>query len=210
MKTLEEKKNAVLDAMDKINIHEVTILTGDNASGKSLLRKLLWSRLLEQLPDRDPKKLIIDMSMERRTGSYASLGALSGMFRDNDVTATSCNSIHFIKMITNYQNEKEKDKRYLVFDEPEVGCGEEVQLGLALWINKMREYIVTNTLGLLIITHSRHIVKNVNCDNFINIEGKTKDEWLNREIVPKDPEELYKEADEFFLYLRDCLKSSKV
>ena len=131
------------------------------------------------------------------------------MFRDNDVTATSCNSIQFIKNITNNKCEKEEDKRYLVFDEPEVGCGEEVQLGLALWINKMREYIDKYTLGLLIITHSRHIVKNVECDNFINLEGKTKDEWLNREIVPKDPEELYKEGDEFFLYLRDCLKTVK-
>ena len=37
--------------------------------------------------------------------------------------------------------------------------------------------------GCLIICHSRLIAKNVIHDNFINMEGMSEDEWLNR--IPK-------------------------
>lgn len=208
MRTNEDKYEAIADVLDKIKINKITILTGDNASGKSLVRKLLWKYICEQTNDnRKPAQAIIDMSMERRTGSYPGLGALSGMFRDDGWIATSVSSIRFLENITHYTEEEQINKRYLVFDEPEVGCGEEVQLGIANWINSKKEYIAKYTLGLLIITHSRHIVKNVDADEFVNMEGRNKEEWLNREIVAKDPIELEAEADSFFEFLRDKLKS---
>lgn len=210
MRTNEEKYEAICNFLDNVKINKITVLTGDNASGKSLIRKLLWQSVCEQTnDDRKPAQAIVDMSMERRTGSYASLGALSGIFRDDSWVATSVASIRFIENITHYTEEKQINKRYLVFDEPEVGCGEEVQLGIANFINSKKEYFEKYTLGVLIITHSKHIVKNIECDEFFNLEGKTKEEWLNREIVAKDPIELEKEADSFFIFLRDKLTSAK-
>ena len=217
MRTLEEKYDAIKAALDKIELNKIIVLTGDNASGKSLLRKVLWATLEQMVNDgRDPRKYIWETSMERRTSQISALGALSGVFRDNDVTATSANSIRNIVNLTecingeraerdfNYQLREQK--QFLVFDEPEVGCGEEVQLGMAEYINKNAEYFRTNALGLLIITHSRHIVKNVNSDLFINMEGRTKEEWLNRELVPKDIIELEKENNDFFVFIRDHLQ----
>jgi hypothetical protein len=38
------------------------------------------------------------------------------------------------------------------------------------------------------------------------MEGRTKEEWLNRELVPKDIIELEKENNDFFVFIRDHLQ----
>lgn len=58
----------------------------------------------------------------------------------------------------------------------------------------------------MVITHSRHVVNTLNHDNFMNIEGMTEEEWVNREIVPIDPEDLGKWATELFKTIRDRSK----
>lgn len=67
---------------------------------------------------------------------------------------------------------------------------EESQYGIALYINSKLDEYRKNNRGLLIITHSKWLVRTINADKFINIEGMTKDEWLNREIIPTDFETL--------------------
>lgn len=56
------------------------------------------------------------------------------------------------------------------------------------------------------ITHSRTLVANVESDCFINIEGLTKDEWLNRVIIPTDFETVREDALALFEALAKRLK----
>ena len=83
---------------------------------------------------------------------------------------------------------------------------EESQLGLANYLNKIKDDTLSRNYGLLVITHSRTIVANVESDYFINIEGLTKDEWLNRVIIPTDFEIVKEDAFSLFKALAKRLK----
>jgi energy-coupling factor transporter ATP-binding protein EcfA2 len=183
----------------KIAPDKVTILTGKNASGKSLVRKLLQQNLSEAL---DKKKVFIPhASQEIRTRSNPGMGALSSMSHDLEWLATSQNTLHTIDMVF-----KSENPDLIVIDEPEIGLGEELQLGMASYLN---EKIKDAKCGVLIITHSKHIVKNLVHDNFVNLEGMDEQQWLNREIKPVSIEEFKEYADGLFRAIRDRINSNK-
>lgn len=194
----DEHINSLVDICDSIDETKITVLTGFNATGKSLIRKLLKSTFSEKLND---KKIIIPhSSQELRTSNVASLGALSSIANDVDWLSTSQQSISLIKKMINYDN------FYVVIDEPEIGCSEELQLGIADYFNKNFD---REKKGCLIITHSKIIVKNIVSDVFINIEKQTKNEWLNREINMVSLDDFIKFSDEMFINIRNRLNNNK-
>lgn len=190
----EQHINSLVDICYSIDETKVTILTGFNATGKSLIRKLLKSTFSEKLNDN--KIIIPHSSQELRTSNVASLGALSSMANDVDWLSTSQQSISLIKRMINYDN------FYVVIDEPEIGCSEELQLGIADYFNKNFD---REKKGCLIITHSKIIVKNIDSDVFINIEKLTKDEWLNREIEMVNLDDFKIFSNKMFTTVRDRL-----
>ena len=103
----------------------------------------------------------------------------------------------------------DNDKRFIVLDEPEIGASKEVQKAFAKYINNFYEEIHDNNkcYGLLVITHSDEIIKNLKCDNFLNIQGLTKEEYLNREIKDIDLEEIEKFSLDLFCGIRDRNKT---
>ena len=106
----QEAYENILDALDQIKTGHVTILTGDNGTGKSLIRKVLCSSLRNQ--ENDDTIKIADISMEKRTGLHAGLGGGGVFFRDVEWVATSDNSLSFLYSLFN----SAKD-RYLVLDD---------------------------------------------------------------------------------------------
>lgn len=50
--------------------------------------------------------------------------------------------------------------------------------------------IKDNTLGVLVITHNRNVVERLNHHRFLNLEGLTEGDWLNREIRPVSLDDL--------------------
>ena len=64
-----------------------------------------------------------------------------------------------------------------------------------------------NCYGVLVITHSDRVVRTLKHDAFVNLEGMSEEEWLNREIVPTDFEQLEKESNELFCAIRDRSKA---
>jgi ABC-type Mn2+/Zn2+ transport system ATPase subunit len=199
---IEDHIENLIDIRDRINLNEVTILTGDNATGKSVIRKTLWQHINDLLGIEEQKSFISDISMERRTGLHPELGGGGVLLRDCGWTPTSMETYGFIKGIFNSLN---KDKRFIVLDEPEIGASKEVQKAFAKYINNFYEEIHDNNkcYGLLVITHSDEIIKNLKCDNFLNIQGLTKEEYLNREIKDIDLEELEKFSLDLFCGIRD-------
>ena len=209
MKTIniEEHIDNLIEIRDKIQLNEVTILTGDNATGKSVIRKTLWQHVNDLLGIEEQKSFVSDISMERRTALHPGLGGGGVFLRDCGWTPTSMETYRFIKGIFQILDDDNKkiSKRFIVLDEPEIGASKEVQKAFAKYINNFYEKIHDNNkcYGLLVITHSDEIIKNLKCDNFLNIQGLTKEEYLNREIKDIDLEEIDNFSLELFRGIRD-------
>lgn len=194
----EQHIDSICELADKINLDNITILTGRNAGGKSLVRKLLRQNVMDKTGK--SKVFIPHASQEVRTKSNPEMGGLSSMAHDLEWLATSDNTISTIdKVIVDNAD-------YIIIDEPEIGIGEELQLGLADYINeKLRD----RKCGVLIITHSRTSVKNIKHDNFINLEGMTEDEWLNRTPEKISVEDFKKFSSGLFIAVRDRINTNK-
>ena len=183
----------------------VTILTGRNSGGKSLVRKQLVFALGEFL-DKPYKKLKVPhASMQLRTDSNPSMGALSAMAHDLPWLATSHSTIECIEQI--FKSKENAD--YLIIDEPEIGMGIPLQLGLSDYLNEQIEECKKIGKGILIITHSKTIVENVNHDHFINLEGMDENEWLTQTPQKISLEEFKKFSDELFEAIRDRMNEKK-
>jgi len=208
----QEVKDAydrMVEAYTSIEFNEISLLTGENGSGKSMIRKQLPFLLRDKLELEDTKAtqgMIASTSMDARTGSNAEWGALSGIMRDDEWVATSQSTFSSLKGLFNVIRGEKSKAKYLVIDEFEIGCGEETALALCNYINaNIKDLIETTTLeGAMIITHSRIGAEHLKYDKFVNIEGMNKEEWMNREIVPTDLEKL--DENELFFYIRDNTK----
>ena len=92
---IEDHIDNLIDIRDRIQLNEVTILTGDNATGKSVIRKTLWQHINDLLGIEEQKSFISDISMERRTGLHAGLGGGGVFLRDCGWTPTSMETYNF-------------------------------------------------------------------------------------------------------------------
>lgn len=192
---LEDYIDYLVTIAENIDYTGVTVLTGGNAKGKSLIRKTINSVLMDKLNKR--KVIVPHASQEVRTSSYASLGAMSSFAADMNWLATSYNTINIIQKTLAV-----KGADYFVIDEPEIGLGEELQLGLVDYLNKT---LPTLNTGCLIICHSRLMVKHLKHDNFVNLEGMSENQWVNRIPVKLTLEDFEKESSALFEAVRDRL-----
>lgn len=194
----EQHIDTIGEIADKINLDNITILTGRNAGGKSLIRKILRNNVMTKTGK--SKVFIPHASQELRTKSNPEMGALSGMGQDLEWLATSYNTISTIDQVI------DRDADYIIIDEPEIGIGEELQLGLADYIN---DKLKDRKCGVLIITHSRSSVRNIKHDDFINLEGMSEDEWLNRTAEKISIEEFKEFSNNLFVAVRDRINTNK-
>jgi energy-coupling factor transporter ATP-binding protein EcfA2 len=193
----------IQSAFYSININGITILTGNNGSGKSLIRKqlpFLFKKEYNLSDIKDTKGMIKSTSMDARTTSNPEWGALSSCLHDTEWIATSMNTLSSIKSVLNAC--RDSNAKYVVIDEYEIGCSEETIMALAKFISDSINTLITENIiqGAMIITHSRTGLKQIKYDHFINIEGMTEDEWINREIKPTDLDKLDK--NELFSFIQ--------
>jgi len=201
---IEKHIDRLLEVLESVKVDgSITILTGSNGSGKSLIRKQVMFRVARALK-KDVKSgpLVASTSMELRTGSRPEFGAFSGAGRDNDVSPTSQCTLENIEALIVGEHGK---NRYIVIDESEIGMGEEMVVALVDWLNEELQNIKQKgIIGVMIITHNRYIVQNLKHQQFLNIDGlKTKEEWLNRKIVPIDLKNFNKNSMDLFIAIRD-------
>lgn len=199
----QEAYENILDALDQIKTGQVTILTGDNGTGKSLIRKVLCSSLRNQ--ENDDTIKIADISMEKRTGLHAGLGGGGVFLRDVEWVATSDNSLSFLYSLLNSAK-----NRYLVLDEPELGMSQDLQKSIGIYLSKRIPETMKENRGMLIITHSREFVRSLSVEHvFVNLQKKSEEEWLNESAKEIDLDDFRKKCDALFNLLRDHLKSSR-
>lgn len=195
----DEYLEDLLGILQSIPLNKLVLLTGDNSSGKSLIRKQMGYYIKRLYPDMKYNP-VIATSMEHRTGTFPSLSALSGMFRDMPCEATSMATYSNIKQIFNMASDTTGGKRYFIIDEPEIGLSKECQAGLCNYLKSVIPSVLENTYGIMIITHSELIVNSLKEDaEFIHL-GKEMgvEEWLNRKIEPVDLEKVLSFSDSLY------------
>lgn len=196
MKDWNPHIDRLIKIAESIELGKLTILTGSNGAGKSVIRKLLPTRIQEKLGKDSPERLVSSLSFMSRCSLNSMLGI--NFLRDSEWTSTGDNTVHLLKSIINHED------RFIILDEVELGMGEELQLATANFINSIKDEVLKKSYGLLVITHSRIIAKTLKEDAFFNVDGiKTKEEWINREIVPTDLDQFQKDCDELFIAIRD-------
>jgi predicted ATPase len=200
---------------ESIEPGKVTVLTGSNSSGKSVVRKLLGLRMMEKLGlDNSP---VATISMEKRTNGCSSLmgTGLDNIMSDLPWDSTSNASVHNVISMMNSlvikedKRSRDEKKAFIVIDEIEIGMSREMQVGICNYLNEIFEKYLDNCYGVVVITHSETIVKNLKHDVFLNIDGMTEDEWLNREIVPITPQQISEWSMALFRGIRDRTAENK-
>jgi predicted ATPase len=198
MQNAEDRIARIVDVRDSIDTGKVTILTGGNGSGKSFIRKQM------QLICKEDSIPCWAVSMDQRAGFDSNGTGMMAFSRDCEWLPTSVNTLDRMRDFGTKTR-----GTFGILDEIELGMSEESQYGVALYINKQLEEFRKNNKGLLIITHSKYIARYVDADEFINIEGMTKQEWLDREIVPTDFDSLDRDSSELFRALQDRMESRR-
>jgi hypothetical protein len=195
----EEYVDNLIHITNNIDITKKTLLTGRNAGGKSFIRKMLTSIIHNKYKAESKKALVLQASQELRTKSNPEFGAMSSFAHDLEWLATSDNTLNCLKQIIN-----KKDKAsYIIIDEPEIGLGEELLLGVSQWLNKELKDI---SCGVLITSHSRTFIQwSELTDEWINLEDLTKFEWLYREPEILTVEEFDEFSHNLFEVIRDRL-----
>lgn len=209
VRALDDHIERIIDIADNISPNKLTILTGSNGSGKSFVRKLMNSKMSKKFPNENIRKLVSEISMQKRTDVNNSLmGTGFGfMFFDNPKFPTSISTFNLInKLLCACFGDKE-NKSYIIIDEPEIGMADESQLGIARYLKENLPRILENSLGIMVITHSKVIVNELReCGDFHYIDkDMTVDEWLNREIKPIDLERLREKSVDLMYRLDDWL-----
>lgn len=194
-KNLNKHLDEIILKIKSIDLSKITVLTGSNGSGKSVIRKQISIRVMKELNLKTKS-----ISMDTRTQSNPEFGAFSSIMHDTDWISTSQNTLNLLKGLFN--DCKDGELGYVVLDEFEIGCSEETILALTQLINKLNLNV-----GLLIITHSRVAVNNLQFDEFINMENMSKNEWLNRKLIPTDLETLSK--NELFQVIKNREQENK-
>jgi predicted ATPase len=149
------------------NNPKLVVITGPNASGKSVLRKILTNNY---------KKNLIFLSQEGRCQSGIPRCFIYG---DEQEDSTGFNTIK--SLLTGIKSAK--DGRHLFLDEPEIGCSEEVQAAIGQRIVEELD----NLQMVYIVSHSRILVDRLmrREPSHIRLEDDmTLYEWLNRRIEP--------------------------
>ena len=182
---------------------KLIIITGSNASGKSLLRRVVSNN------GRKNNLLVADLSHERRTTQDITRAFLYG-----DENSDSTGNITANSLIGLFRSSAGwTENHLLIIDEPEIGLGEEAQMGMGIYIREKLELASDKLQNIVIFTHSRHILEELNKikhhyhhvgDKYKNIE-----EFNNRELIPLSPVQLNDISNSTFKILGGILNRAK-
>jgi len=200
LKKIDNKFLELINLQNSSMSGRVVVVVGSNACGKSLFRKAINQKLSE-----NEDLFVTHFSQEGR-----SKGGFERIFLYGSESDESTGYLTVSSLIRNF-NKDRNSPWVTICDEPEIGLSEESQSGLGIWLHdKMEKDTLSNLLGIVVITHSRHIVSALSkCKEFIflDLDGlySTHKEWLERKILPIRPETIktkgltrWKEFSQFF------------
>ena len=207
-KPYQEKVYKLLDIIESVDTEGISILTGSNGGGKSMIRQQFSLKYKKDKIRNPNERKCKSISMQLRTSSNPAFGALSSAMMDNEASPTSLNTFDLIQGVFQasglYKEVKDgevgalSETGYIILDEPEIGMAEETVVALVLWLFKHIELLKREKIGLMIITHSRllvdmflgHSIENNYPLGFYNLDNLSIEEYVdkNRIIIPTDLE----------------------
>jgi predicted ATPase len=178
------------------------VVVGENASGKSVLR-----RILSALAAR-AKVEAIPVSMEhRQTGGIER----SFIYGSETYDATGKNSAQTVLSgITTCQG-RNKD-HIIIWDEPDLGLSEAWSRSMGQTLRGFAESPPTHTLAAVVVTHSKPLLRELVAakPHFVHLgdqEFGSLEEWLEYEAPIRPLEELIEDGHRRFKKLTRVLKS---
>lgn len=152
----------------------VAILAGPNASGKSLLVRLLASRLNQD------KVEPVQVSMRYRTSAGIHRAFMFGSDEDQSTGATSLYAVTGALACSRGRG----SPHWLMLDEPDIGLAEEYAEALGCYFAEYANALPEKAHGFVLVTHSRRMVAAfANAlalrPHFMHLERPASlDEWL--------------------------------
>lgn len=163
-KPYQDKVRKLIEIIEDIDTEGISILTGSNGGGKSMIRQQFALKYKKGKIKNPNERKCKSISMQLRTSRNPAFGALSSAMLDNEASPTSLNTFDLIQGVFQasglYKESKEgevealSETGYIILDEPEIGMAEETVTALALWLFNCIELLKREKIGLMIITHS--------------------------------------------------------
>ena len=183
----------------------VTLLLGENASGKSFIRRLVHAMCSKH------KVECIPLSMEGRSAAGVPWKGL--IYGAEEYRSTGENSVSTVG--TAFRTaEKRADPHVLFFDEPDIGLSDSWAAGLGQKMARFCRKLPALTTAVYVVTHSRPLVEQLVAvkPNYLHVGTPTQEapqslqEWLSRPILPRDPEELKELSHQRFQKIQALLQ----
>lgn len=192
------------DGPIKVNFnsgHEkLVVVTGDNATGKSFVRRVYHAVI--KLTNNE----VMHLSQEGRCSSGIPAAMIYG-----DESYNSTGYLTSCTVSTGIRSCKERTTpHYIIWDEPDIGLSEKYAGGVGVEIRKFVENLSEYTKGVIIITHSKAIVRQLVSLNPSHLRvGDCLDlkTWLNRIEEPGSLEELEERNHTIFKAIQKILDS---
>lgn len=191
-------------------VGNLIVIVGENASGKSFMRRIVTQMCRER------KIECIPISMEGRGGSY---GGLRGMiYGDETWESTGVNSAGTV--VGGLRTCRQRETPHVIFwDEPDLGLSENGAAGMGQAIANYCQEPNPHTLAAIVVTHSKPLVQqlvrplNGLQPHYLHLgtapeqAPKSFQEWLDRPVVPRSPEDIREGGHQRFKLIGRILKS---
>jgi AAA15 family ATPase/GTPase len=183
------------------NNSKLTVITGNNASGKSVLRKIISNKFY------DSKIEFINLSLAGRCESGIVKGMIYGTETDESSGYNSTKSV-FTAISTGLK----RNNPFVIFlDEPEIGCSDELIAAFCIHIKENIEKM-SNLEHFFIVTHSKFLIESLLEFNPNHIHMSKEyiglHDWCKRKIIPSNFEDLKKHSHKLWSEI-EKLKNQK-
>ena len=190
------------------------LLIGDNATGKSLFRRVVgaWCGKDYNYDTKKGTKVeMIGLSMQDRAGGMMMGFAHAFVYGDEQTHATGVNTGHTVT--TAIKTAEGRDGANVVFwDEPDTGLSDAYAADVGRRIAQFALHPPKHTRASFVVTHRKALVQELlkakpHVLFFGENAPKTVEEYLTRPVEPADLDELYERGRALFLRVSKHLRS---
>jgi hypothetical protein len=182
------------------------VILGENASGKSFLRRVITAVCRTQ------KVEMIPLSMEGRGGEY---GGMRGfIYGSEEWQSTGENSS--LTVLTGIRTCQGRDESHAIFwDEPDLGLSDGWAAGMGAALHDFAVALPQETKAAFVVTHNRALVERLVPAKphylYLGSENppRTLEEWLARPVVARPIDQLKEESQRRFKLIQRVLNRSK-
>lgn len=169
---------------------KLVVISGDNASGKSFMRRLVSVACHQE------KIEAIALSQESRQGGMGNDIVRGLIYGTEHEMSTGHNSANVV--VTAIRTSQGRTHKHIIFwDEPDIGLSDEYAAGCG---KKMAEFLKEppeHLFAAFVVTHRKALIRQLVKLNPWHLRlGKemTLQGWLSRRVVPVDPQNLKDEG----------------